>query len=81
MIKKQLMKNSEKELFSSDELNICGFSDCYFSRDRITTWSKKISRLNVRTLAYDILIKMHNFLHILGRKYVLCLKDLMHASM
>lgn len=51
MIKKQLMKNLEKELFSSDELNICGFSDCYFSRDRITTWSKKISRLNVRTLA------------------------------
>lgn len=59
MMKKQLMKNSEKELFSSDESDICEFSESYFSRDGNTKCSKNISRLNMRTLAYNILIKMH----------------------
>lgn len=48
MIKKQLMKNSEQELFSSDET----FADYYFSEDGITNWGKKYIKIeyeNYRT--------------------------------
>lgn len=47
-IKKQLMKE---------------YSDYYLSSNVIIKQNRKVPRLNEQILTYNILVKMHNFLH------------------
>lgn len=53
-ILKKLTRNSESELDSSNEWDICEFPVYYYdSGDLITKCSKNISSLNSQTLAYN----------------------------
>lgn len=64
MIKKQLIKNSERQLNSINESYMCELSDYYLSSNKLTKWSlkKKIPRMNVRIFSHNLLVKIHNYL-------------------
>lgn len=50
--------NSEEDFDSSNESDISESVDYYVGKDKITKWSKIEPRLNVRTLAHNIVTKL-----------------------
>lgn len=65
-IKKQFMRNSERDLDSCNGSDICKFPDYYLRSNGITKLSKQLLWSNVQNLVYKTF--MHNLLHISRRK-------------